>query len=99
MLDIPSEWNEVPDLMMEDKDVRPANEAAVKRKIYEVAQGQRKWRKEDDICLETCEHSPTVQRDSILKIGMKLYRKEMNVRFISSSCTQHPGGRCSVSAG
>ena len=31
----------VPNLMMEDEDVRPATEAAVKRKIDEVAQGLR----------------------------------------------------------
>ena len=30
MLEAPLEWNEVSDLMMEDKDVRPATEAAVK---------------------------------------------------------------------
>ena len=37
MLEVPPEWNEVPDLMMRDKEVRPATEAAVKRKINEVA--------------------------------------------------------------
>ena len=39
MLEVPLEWNEVPDLMMEDKDVWPATEAAVKRKMDEVARG------------------------------------------------------------
>ena len=37
MLEVPLEWNEVPDLMMEDKEVWPASEAAVKPKIDEVA--------------------------------------------------------------
>ena len=60
MLEVPSKWNEVPDLMMEDKDGGPATEAAVQQKIDEVAQGWRKQRKVDDICLEKCEHSPTV---------------------------------------
>ena len=49
MLEVPLEWNEVSDLMMEDDDVRPATEAAAKRKIDEVTQGRRKWRKEGDI--------------------------------------------------
>ena len=60
MLEVPPEWNEVPDLMMEDKDVWPATETAVKRKIDEVAQGLRKRLKEDDICPEKLAHSPTV---------------------------------------
>ena len=54
------EWNEVPDLMMEDLEVWPASEAAVKQKIDEVARGRRKWRKEDDIRPEQREHLPTV---------------------------------------
>ena len=62
MLEVPPEWNDVPDLMMEDKDVRPATKAAVKRKIDEEALGRRKQRKEDDIHPEKREHSPTVSR-------------------------------------
>ena len=62
MLEVPPEWNEVTDLMMEDKDVRPATEGAAKRKIDEVARGQRKWRKEDDIRPEKRAHLPTVSR-------------------------------------
>ena len=42
MLEVPPEWNEVPDLMMVTKDVRPATEAAVKKKMDEVACGRRK---------------------------------------------------------
>ena len=77
MLEVLPEWNEVLDLMMEDKDVWPATEAAVKRKIDEVARG-----KEYDNHPEKHEHLPTVlwRRDSTLKIGMKLYRKKMNGR-------------------
>ena len=40
--EVPPEWNEVPDLMMEDQDLQPATEGAIKRKIDEVA---RRWRK------------------------------------------------------
>ena len=47
MLEVPLEWNEVPDLMMEDKDVQPATETAVNWKIDKVARGWRKGRKED----------------------------------------------------
>ena len=86
MLEISPEWNEVSDLMMEEEEVLPATKAAVNWKIDEVARGLRKGRKEDDICPEKHEHSPTesrrqgIQRDSILKIGMKLNRKKMNGR-------------------
>ena len=46
--------------MMEDKDIQPVTEAAVKQKIHEVTWGRRKQRKEDDINPEKHEHSPTV---------------------------------------
>ena len=49
MLKIPPEWNTVPDMMMEDKDVLPEAEGSTKKKRDEVARGWRKWRKEDDI--------------------------------------------------
>ena len=62
MLEIPSEWNEVPDLIIEDKDVRPATEVADKRKIDEEAWGQRKQQKGDDIHPKKHEYSPTVSR-------------------------------------
>ena len=44
MLKVPPKWNEVPDLMLEDKDIQPATEGAAKQKIDEVARGQRKRR-------------------------------------------------------
>ena len=46
--------------MMEDKDVWQATEAAVKKKMDEVAQKRRKRRKEDGIRPEKREPSPTV---------------------------------------
>ena len=60
MLEVPPAWNEVPDLMMEDKDGMMIMEAVTKRKRDEVAWGQRKLWKEDYIHPEKCEHSPTV---------------------------------------
>ena len=60
MLEVSQEQNEVPDLMMEDKDVRPATEGAAKQKIDEVAWGQRKRWKEDYIYPEKHAHLPTV---------------------------------------
>ena len=62
MLEVPSDWNEVPDLMMEDEDVWPATEAEIKQKINGVAQGRRKQQKKEDIGMQKCEHSPTVSR-------------------------------------
>ena len=56
MLEVPPEWNDVPDLMMEEEYNRPATEAAVKQKIDEVAGGQRKRRKEEDVRPEKQEH-------------------------------------------
>ena len=49
MLEVPPEWNEVPDMMLEDKDVLPKAEGYTKWKRDEVAQGRRKRQKEDDI--------------------------------------------------
>ena len=59
MLDNPSEWNEVEDLVWEGgdiwKDMRPE-----KRRRDEISRGWRKRRKEDDIRIEKQEHSPTL---------------------------------------
>ena len=54
------EWNEVPNLMMEEEDDPPATEAAGKRKIDEVAWGLKKQWKEDDIHPQKRAHSPKV---------------------------------------
>ena len=86
MLEVPSEWNEVPDLMMEDKDFLPATEGAAKRKIDEVAQDGENGRKKMISTLRNlhirpeCHGEHKIQRDSILKIGMKFNRKKMNGR-------------------
>ena len=61
MLEVPSEKNEVPDLMMEDEDILPEAEGSTKRKRDEVARGRRKRWKEDDIRPEK-QYSPTVSR-------------------------------------
>ena len=76
MLEVPPEWNKVPDLMMEDEDVLPATEGAAKRKIDEVAQGQRKRQKEDDIRSEKHAHSPTVSRR--MRNPEELYSEDWN---------------------
>ena len=62
MLEIPPEWNTVPDLIMEDKEELMITETDNKQKRDEVAHGARKQRKEDDIHPEKHEHSPTVSR-------------------------------------
>ena len=130
MLEVPPEWNEVPDLMMEDKDVLPEAEGSTKRKRDEVAQGRRKRRKEDDIRPEKRVHFPTVcwrtqntggfysedwnevqqeedewqAPDKWQRILQMVFRGEglkinpVGYRSMSSSCIQHQGGGCSVSA-
>ena len=49
MLEIPPEWNEVPDLILEDGDILPENMRPEKRRRDEISRGWRKRRKEDDI--------------------------------------------------
>ena len=60
MLEIPPEWNKVPDLMMEEGDILPEDTRPDKRKRDEISQGWRKRRKEEDIRAEKREHSPAV---------------------------------------
>ena len=60
MLDIPPEWNEVEDLILEDRDILSENMRPEKRMRDEISQGQRKWRKEDNIGAEKREQSPAV---------------------------------------
>ena len=60
MLEIPPEWNAVPDLIMEDGEGMMITEMDTKRKTDKVACGRRKRRKEDNIHPEKCEHSPPV---------------------------------------
>ena len=62
MLEVPPEWNEVLDLMMEEEDVLPEATGSTKRRQDEISRGWRKRLKEDDIHLEKCVHSPTVSR-------------------------------------
>ena len=60
MLDIPPEWNEVKDLILEDRDILSENMRPEKRMRDEISQGWRKWRKDDDIGAGKQAHSPTV---------------------------------------
>ena len=62
MLEVPPEWNEVPDLMMEDENILLEAAGSTKRKRNEVARGRKKWRKEEDIQPEKRGHSPTVSQ-------------------------------------
>ena len=58
------EWNEVPDLMMETGEEVEMTNVAAKRKRDEVAQGQRKRWKEDEIRAEKRKHLPSIQKRS-----------------------------------
>ena len=130
MLEVPPEWNEIPDMMMEDEDALPEAEGSTKWKRDEVAKRRRKQQKEDDIRPEKRGHSPTVSRRTqniqgfysenwnevqqegdewqapdkgqrILQMvfhGRGLDINPVRYRSISSSCTQHQGGGCSISA-
>ena len=87
MLEVSPAWNEVTDHMNEAKDSKLITEAATKQKRDEVAPGRRKLQREDGICPEKREHSPTVSwrtRNpagfSIQKIGMNFNKKQMNGR-------------------
>ena len=60
MLEIPLEWNEVPDLIMGNGDILPEDMRPDKRRRVEISQGWRKRRKEDNIRAEKQEYSPTV---------------------------------------
>ena len=59
ILEIPPEWNAVPDLIMEDKEGMMITETDTNLKRDKVAQGRRKRQKEDGIHPENCKHSPT----------------------------------------
>ena len=60
MLEVPSEWNEVPDLMMEEEDVLPQATESTKWRRDKISRGRRKRCKEDNIRPEKQGHSPTV---------------------------------------
>ena len=62
MLEIPPEWNEVPNLIMEEGGILPEETRPDKQKRDEIAQGQRKRRREDNIQTEKQEYSSTVSR-------------------------------------
>ena len=64
ILEVPLAWNGVPDLMLKDKEGLMITETGTKRKRDEVAWGRRKRQKEDHICPEKSEHSPTVSRST-----------------------------------
>ena len=105
-------------------------EGSTKHKRDEVAHGQRKLQKEDDIQPEKHGHSPTVSRRSqnpegfysedwnevqqeedkfqapdkwqrilqMMVLGGGLEINPVGYKSISSSCTQHQGGGCIISA-
>ena len=62
MLEVPPEWNEVLDLMMEEEDVLPKATGSTKRRRNEISRMRRKGWKEDDIRPEKWRHSHTVSR-------------------------------------
>ena len=75
MLEVSPKWNEVPDLMMEDKGVRPGTEGASNRKIDELAlrggenSGMKMISALKNVYIPPqCPGGQEIQRDSTLKM-------------------------------
>ena len=62
MLEVPPEWNEVPDLMIEEEDILPEAIESTKPRRDEISRRWRKSWKEDNIQPEKQGHSLTVSR-------------------------------------
>ena len=88
MLEIPREWNEDPDLMMEEGDILPQDTRLDKRKRDEISRGRRKRRREDDIRTEKQEHSPTVlplrylSLNKVLPLRNQCLNKVLPLRYL-----------------
>ena len=82
-MEIPPEWNEVPDLIMEEGDSLSGNLRPEKRKREEISRGWRKQRNEDDIraakqsILLLYLIGQGIHRGSMLKNGMKINKRKM----------------------
>ena len=76
MLEVPPEWNKVPDLMMEEENVLPEATGSTKQRRDEISRGRRKRRKKDYIGPEKQGHLPTVSRRIQNPEG--LYSKDWN---------------------
>ena len=62
MLEVPPEWNGVPDLMMEEEDVLPKATGSTKRRRDKISRGWKKQGNEDNIWPKKQGHLPTVFR-------------------------------------
>ena len=60
ILEVPPRWNEVTDLMLEDKNVLPEAAGSTKWKRDEVPRGWKIWPKKDYSWSEICGQLPTV---------------------------------------
>ena len=85
MLEVPPEWIEVLVLMMEEEDVLPKATGSTKQRRDEMSpEGGENGRRKMTSCLRNVDIRPQylgeykIQRDSILKIGMKFSRKKTN---------------------
>ena len=84
MLEVPQEWNEVPDLMMEEEDILPEDTGSTKQWRDEISRGRRKQRKEkktisgrrNEDTRPQYHGGYKIQRDSILKIGTKISKRK-----------------------
>ena len=74
MLEVPLEWNEVPDLMMEEEDVLPETTESPEGGENDGRKTISSWRNKDIHTQFPEEYK--IQRDSIPKIGTKYSKKK-----------------------
>ena len=82
MLEVPLEWNEVPDMIIEDKDFLPEAEGSTKGREMKSPKGRENVGRKMISGLRNirpqCLGEHKIQRGSILKIGMKFSKKKTN---------------------
>ena len=89
MLEVPLEWNEVPDLMMEEEDVLPEATGST-----EGGENQGKKMISSQRNKETClqyHRGYKIQRDFISKIGMKISKRKTIGKCQVSGRKSHRG--------
>ena len=87
MLEVPPEWNEVPDMMMEDEDVLPRLEDPPNRREMKLPKGGENGGRKMISSLRNMDIRPQclvdhkIQRGSILKTGMRFSKKKTNFKL------------------
>ena len=87
MLEVPLEWNEVPDLMMEEEDVLPETTESPEGGENDGRKTISSWRNEDT--RPQYHRGYKIQRDSIPKIGTKTNKRKMSGKHQTSFRRSH----------